>query len=97
MNRTLIVNGGALTIVGVAPSGFSGITALARPQIFVPLAMAEQAFRDPTWNGLTARNNHWLYLFARIESGMSRQRAEDAINISFAGLIRDVEYPAQRP
>ena len=33
VNRTLIVNGGAMTIVGVAPPGFSGITALARPQV----------------------------------------------------------------
>jgi ABC-type antimicrobial peptide transport system permease subunit len=96
LNRTLIVNGGAMTIIGVAPSGFSGITALARTQIFVPLAMAEQAFRDPGWKGLTARNNHWLYLFGRIEPGISRQRAEELVNISFTGLIRDVEYPALR-
>ena len=96
LNRTLIVNGGAMTIVGVAPEGFSGITALARTQIFVPLAMAEQAFRDPGWKGLTARNNHWLYLFARTEPGVSRQRAEELVNISFTGLIRDVEYPALR-
>ena len=96
VNRTLIVNGGAMTIVGVAPSGFTGITALQRTQIFVPLAMAEQAFRDPAWNGLAARNNHWLYLFARTEPGVSRQRAEELVNISFAGLIRDVEYPALR-
>ena len=96
LNRTLIVNGGAMTIVGVAPSGFTGITALQRPRVFVPLAMAEQAFRDPGWNGLSARNNHWLYLFARTEPGISRQRAEDLVNISFAGLIRDVEYPALR-
>ena len=94
VNRTLIVNGGAMTIVGVAPSRFTGITALQRPRIFVPLAMAEQAFRDPGWNGLSARNNHWLYLFARTEPGISRQRASDLVNISFAGLIRDVEYPA---
>jgi hypothetical protein len=85
LNRTLIVNGGAMTIVGVAPSGFSGITALARTQIFVPLAMAEQAFRDPAWNGLAARNNHWLYLFARTEPGFSRQQAAERVNISFAG------------
>jgi predicted permease len=96
LNRTLIVNGGPMTIVGVAPSGFSGITALARTQIFVPLAMAEQAFRDPAWKGLTARNNHWLYLFARTEPGVSRQQAGERINISFAGLIHDVEYPALR-
>ena len=96
VNRTLIVNGGAMTIVGVAPSGFAGITTLERPQIFVPLAMAEQAFRDPNWKGLSARNNHWLYLFARTETGFSRQRAEERVNIAFAGLIRDVEYPALR-
>lgn len=94
VSRTLIVNGGAMTIVGVAPSGFTGITALQRPQIFVPLAMAEQAFRDPGWSGLSARNNHWIYLFARTEPGFSRQRAEDLVNISFSGLMRDVEYPA---
>src|SRR5688572_1855562 len=94
VNRTLIVNGGAMTIIGVAPRGFSGITALQRPRIFVPLAMAEQTFRDPGWNGLSARNNHWLYLFARTEPGISRQRAGDLVNLAFARLIRDVEYPA---
>jgi predicted permease len=96
INRTLVVNGGAMTIVGVAPSGFSGLTALQRPQVFVPLSMAEQAFRDPAWKGLTARNNHWLYLFGRTESGIARQRAEELVNVSFAGLLRDVEYPALR-
>jgi predicted permease len=97
VNRTLTVNGSAMTIVGVAPSGFTGITALQRPQLFVPLGMAEQAFRDPGWNGLTARNSHWLYLFARTETGFSRERAEQLVNVSFAGLIRDVEYPALLP
>jgi predicted permease len=97
VNRTLIVNGGALTIVGVAPPGFTGITALQRPQLFVPLTMAEQIFRDPVWNGLSARNSHWLYLFARIETGFSRERADTLVNNSFAGLIRDVEYPALLP
>ena len=95
VNRTLVVNGGAMTILGVAPPGFTGITALQRPQIFVPLAMAGQAF--PGWNGPSARNSHWLYLFARIETGFSRQRAETIVNSSFAGLIRDVEYPALLP
>ena len=94
VNRTLVVNGGAMTIIGVAPSGFTGITVLQRPQIFVPLAMAEQVFRDPGWQGLSARNNHWLYLFARTEPGISRQRAADLLNVSFTGFIRDVEYPA---
>ena len=46
VNRTLIVNGGAMTIVGVAPSGFTGLTALSRPQVFVPLRIF--VFRVPS-------------------------------------------------
>ena len=96
LDDTLIVNGEPMTIVGVAPEGFSGNTSLDRPQVFVPLMMAERALRDPQWNGMTARNNHWLYLFARLDSGVSRTQAEGLINVPFAGLIRDVEYPALR-
>jgi hypothetical protein len=96
LDDTLIVNGEPMTIVGVAPEGFTGNTSLDRPQVFVPLMMAERAFRDPQWNGMTARNNHWLYLFARLDSGVSRTQAEGLINVPFAGLIRDVEFPALR-
>jgi len=93
---TLIVNGEPMTIVGVAPEGFSGNTTLDRPQVFMPLAMAERAFRDPQWNGRTARNNHWLYLFGRLESGLAREQAEGVINVPFSALMREVEYPALR-
>jgi predicted permease len=96
LNGTLIVNGSAMTIVGVAPEGFTGTTTQERPRIFVPVAMAAQAFRDPGWNGMTARNNHWLYLFARLQPGLTREQAESLVNVPFAGLIRDVEYPALR-
>jgi len=60
VDEALVVNGEPMTIVGVAPSGFSGNTLRDRPQVFVPLAMAQRAIGDPAWKGLTARNNHWL-------------------------------------
>jgi predicted permease len=59
--------------------------------------MAQRAFRDPDWNGMTARSNHWLYIFGRVEPGGSRQQAEAMMNVPFAGLIRDVELPALGP
>jgi predicted permease len=96
VNDTLVVNGEAMTIVGVAPHGFNGMTTINPPEVFIPLAMAHQAFRDPAWNGLTARNSHWLYLFGRLAPGVSRDRADAQINPRFAALIRDVEYPALR-
>ena len=36
LNDTIIVNGQSLTIVGVAPRGFTGTTLGATPQVFVP-------------------------------------------------------------
>jgi predicted permease len=96
IDDTLVVNGEPMTIVGVTPEGFSGNTTMDRPAVFVPLMMAERAYRQPQWNGMTARNNHWLYLFARIEPGVSREQAEELMNVPFTALIREVEFPALR-
>jgi predicted permease len=96
LDDTLTVNGEAMSIVGVAPEGFAGNTTMDRPQVFVPLMMAERAFRNPAWKGMTARNDHWLYIFGRLESGLSREQAEGRLNVPFGTLIREVEYPALR-
>ena len=91
VNETLVVNGALMTIVGVTPRGFTGTTVIDVPHVFIPLAMARLAFRD-----LNSRNMHWLYAFGRLAPGVSRERAEAVINLPFAALIRDVEFPALR-
>jgi predicted permease len=96
IGETLIVNGEPMTIVGVAQPGFSGTTMLDRPQVFVPLMMAQQAFRDPDSNAMAARNNHWVYIFGRLQPGMTREQAQAQLAAPFASLIRDVEFPALR-
>jgi predicted permease len=94
VNQTLVVNGQAMTILGVAPEGFVGTTLHDTPRIFVPVSMT--AVMDPDRNGLDDRRDHWLYLFARLKPGISRENAEELVNVPFAALIRDVELPAQR-
>ena len=96
LGGTLVVNGEPMTIVGVAAAGFTGNTTTDRPQVFMPLTMAGRAYRDAQWDGMTARNNHWLYVFARLRSDLSREQAEALINVPFAALIKDVEFPALR-
>jgi predicted permease len=103
LNDTMMVNGHALTIVGVAPPDFAGTTLENRPRLFVPLTMAAQmmpGLRNPheggVWNGFEDRRDHWLYLFARLEPGISLEGAERTINIPFAAIINDVEFAAQR-
>ena len=41
LNQPLLVNGQALTIVGVAPRGFHGTTIGLRPLFFVPISMRD--------------------------------------------------------
>ncbi len=92
INDTLIVNGQALTIVGVAPAGFTGTTLGVRPYVFVPLTMAERlgVSRD-----LDARRSYWLYLFARLQPGTSMAQAHTAINVPYGAILNDVEAPLQ--
>jgi predicted permease len=85
---SLVVNGEPLTMVGVASEGFTGTVAMDTPQLFVPLAMAGRLRA-----GGGGRRDHWLYLFARLQPDVTRERAEAALNGPFAALIRDVEYP----
>ena len=84
----LVVNGEPMTILGVTAETFVGTVALDTPQVFVPLAMAERLRA-----GSVDRRDHYLYLFARLESGVTREQAEAAVNGPFSALIRDVEYP----
>lgn len=42
VGRTLVLNGTTFTVVGVAPERFRGVTALFRPDLWIPSTMAEQ-------------------------------------------------------
>ena len=96
IGKTLVVNGEPMTIVGVAHEDFAGTTTLDRTQVFLPLMMAQRSFPDSSWNGMTARNNHWLYIFGRLEAGVTREQAQALLNVPFTTLVRDVEFPALR-
>jgi predicted permease len=87
---TLYVNGRPMTIVGVAPEGFAGTTAMETPQLFVPLATTDLLSAGP---GRESRRDHWLYAFGRLDATVTREQAERRLNVPFSALIRDVEYP----
>jgi predicted permease len=99
LNETLIVNGHALTIVGVAPRDFYGTSLGSRPHVFVPLTMRglmQPDFVRPASNGFENRRNYWAYLFARLQPGVSIEQATTGINVPYAAIINDVEAPLQQ-
>jgi predicted permease len=95
VGETLIVNGQHMTIIGVAPPGFSGTTLGSRPQVFVPISM--HGLMVPQWNDRMVENRraYWVYLFARLGSGVSMEQAQAAVNVQYHAIINEVEAPLQ--
>ncbi len=94
LNHTMIVNGQTLTIVGVAPVGFTGTTLGFEPQVFVPVTL--RAEMEPGFRGFARRQSYWAYLFARLAPGVSLERATAAVNASYHAVINDIEAPLQK-
>ena len=94
LNDTLIVNGQALTIVGVAAKGFSGTTTGAAPQVFVPITM--RTVLQPGGFKMDNRRGYWAYLFARLKPGVTREQAAIALNVPYRQILNDVEAPLQQ-
>jgi predicted permease len=94
LNRPLIVNGKSMTVVGVAARGFTGTTLGAEPDVFVPLTM--RAAMEPWFEGqFDNRRSYWAYVFARLEPGVTVERAAEQINTTYHGIINEVEAPLQ--
>lgn len=92
VGREIVVNGKSLTIVGVAPPGFSGTTVSLRPQVFLPITFR---WRDSpsAFPNHSSRKSYWTYLFARLKPGVSLAEAAAAINVPYRAITNDVDAP----
>jgi predicted permease len=94
LNKGLIVNGQTLTIVGVTPRGFDGTTLGSKPEVFVPITL--RGVLSSGWRQWANRQNYWLYLFARLRSGVTIDGARAALNPQYHAIVNDVEAPLQK-
>jgi len=94
VDKTLLVNGLALTIVGVAPQGFHGTTLGSRPLMYVPISMRETIV--PRWKGLENRRSYWAYLFARLKPGIDVDQARSTFNTQYRSILTQVDVPLQQ-
>jgi predicted permease len=73
IGQTVLINGHAFTIVGVAPENFRTAIGGYQPGLFLPISMTE------AYSPLDDLNNHqslWLTLIARLKPGVTREQAE---------------------
>jgi predicted permease len=90
VGRTLTVNGHALTIVGIAPAGFSGTILGARPQAYVPLTL-EFLLRNLRPGEEQNRFGFQLLAFGRLLPGVELEQAEAALDALHAAIVADAE------
>ena len=90
----IAVNAVPMTIVGVAPEGFTGTTLGATPQIFVPISMRERLVAG--FKGFDNRRSYWVYLFARLQPGTTIEQAKAAVDVPYAAIVNDVEAGLQK-
>ncbi|HET7132869.1 MAG TPA: ABC transporter permease, partial [Gammaproteobacteria bacterium] len=92
IGQTLVVNGQTLTIVGVAPEGFSGTTFGWRPAVFVPLTLRWRMESNVPRSD-NDRLAYWIYAFGRLKPGVSLEQARASLNTLYSGIINEVEAP----
>jgi predicted permease len=85
LNQAVRINGHPFTIVGVAPRQFTGMTLGTETDAYVPLSFKPQL--TPNWDGTKRWDDYYLYVFARLQAGVTRGRAVAALNGSYAGLV----------
>ena len=80
VGSTLQINGQPYTVIGIAPDGFSGASALIAPDIWVPLGIRSQlgsAFGDSeTTHDLLDPKNYTFNLVARMRPGLTIDAAK---------------------
>lgn len=92
IGRSLMINGRAVEIVGVAPAGFTGTTVAAWPQVFVPITL--RWLMEPNRaSDESDRRSYWVYLFARLRDGVTIEEASGAINGIYGSIVNEIEAP----
>jgi predicted permease len=80
VGQKVTVNRRPMTVVGVAPEGFRGLTSILDTQGYMPLAMAAD-LKDAPADFLTDRHTPNSALIARLRQGISLQEAQSALEV----------------
>ena len=89
LGKTIALAGKPLTIIGVTPQRFKGLTSGFSPDIYVPLA-GEPALRDGrSW--LWEQSFHWLQVIGRLKEGTSRAQALADLNVVHGQIMAETD------
>jgi predicted permease len=85
VGSTLQINGQPYTVIGITPDGFSGVSALVAPDIWLPLGTHAQlgsAFADSEdLHDLAEPKNYALNITARLQPGLTIEAANSRLPV----------------
>jgi len=85
IGRSLRMGNQMVTIVGVTPPAFRGLTVGLSPDVTLPMSAAE-IFRRP--GSLQSRAGWWLYVMGRLKQGVSLDQARVALDPVYRNTLR---------
>jgi predicted permease len=91
VGKSVLINGHPVTIIGVAPEGFRGITSLLDTQGYLPLGMAAVT-SDAGKDFLANRKSSDLTIIARLKAGVPLAVAQPTLNVIARRL--SAQYPS---
>jgi predicted permease len=94
VGKKAAINGRAVTIVGIGPQGFDGITPLITMQAYLPLGMATLDSGGAT-NFLSDPKNRSLFIVARRNAGISSAAAQPTLSVVGQRLFQQNPRPGE--
>lgn len=96
IGREIRINTHPFTVVGVMPRTFGGPAMPGGVDVWVPMAMLEQAAPFESWSFLESRGTSWHDAVARLAPGVSLTAARAEVDAIVAGVVEQTgRDPAQ--
>src|ERR1700730_17944362 len=86
VGKQIVVNGRALTIIGVSPAGFDGVEPGRAPQIRIPMTMKDDLPRTD-FSRLNVDRFRWTEVFGRLKPGMTIEKAQAGLQPLFHQIL----------
>lgn len=85
IGKTILVNEHALTVIGVTPPGFYGVSLSNNPDVRVTMMMTP-VFNPLPPTRLQSRRHQWLSVLARRKPEVSQQQAQASLDVLYRQL-----------
>lgn len=91
IGKTITINNQALTVIGVAPPQYTGMTHMLATEVWLPIMMLPQLEPGTAMSLLNSRGNNWLFIVGRLKPEVTLEQARARFDV-IARRLREA-YP----